>query len=54
MEKMGAADTQHLEQLFDQKKPVKNPLVPVGNFLINSHLKFAIFVWFVFSIAVSH
>ncbi|XP_026661593.1 RING-H2 finger protein ATL48-like [Phoenix dactylifera] len=32
MEKMGAADSQ-LEDLFEQKKPVRNPLVPVGALL---------------------
>ncbi|KAG1364063.1 RING-H2 finger protein ATL48 [Cocos nucifera] len=32
MEKMGAADSQ-VEDLFGQKKRVKNPLVPVGALL---------------------
>ncbi|KAJ0986667.1 hypothetical protein J5N97_005023 [Dioscorea zingiberensis] len=32
MEKMGAADSQ-LEDLFEPKKPVRNPLVPVGAFI---------------------
>ncbi|WOK96393.1 RING-H2 finger protein ATL48-like isoform X1 [Canna indica] len=29
MEKMGAADAD-IENLFESKKPVKNPLVPIG------------------------
>ncbi|RWW45042.1 hypothetical protein BHE74_00049146, partial [Ensete ventricosum] len=29
VEKMGAADAE-IEELLDRKKPVKNPLVPVG------------------------
>nr|XP_018684116.1 PREDICTED: RING-H2 finger protein ATL48-like isoform X2 [Musa acuminata subsp. malaccensis] len=29
MEKMGAADAQ-IEDLFVSKKPIKNPLVPIG------------------------
>ena len=31
MEKMGTADSE-MDQLFEQKKRVKNPLVPIGNF----------------------
>ncbi|RWW86423.1 hypothetical protein BHE74_00004811, partial [Ensete ventricosum] len=33
MEKMGAADAQ-IEDLFVSKKPIKNPLVPVGKSLL--------------------
>lgn len=38
MKKIGSAEPK-LEDLFESKKPVKNPLVPLGNFILLFSMK---------------
>jgi hypothetical protein len=52
MEKMGTAEP-NFEQLFEEKKRVRNPLVPVGKYSINPPLPSPFLSLFIFYTSIT-